>query len=104
MDQEHKKVLGPDYKKGEIYMVVITKNQLGVIYRLFKENKLPDVDSDDIRKMYSYVDRYSYDFDFRRREGPAVMRLLNEILDLAFTGEAKKVNERLKGFKTVEDF
>lgn len=82
----------------------MNKKQLAIIYRMYKEDKLPDVTKEDINKMYSYVDKWNYDFDFKRKEGNFIIDRLKEIVELAFNGEIEKVNERLKGFRTVDDF
>ena len=82
----------------------MNKKQLAIIYRIYKEDKLPDVTKEDINKMYSYVDKWNYDFDFKRKEGNFIIDRLKEIVELAFNGEIEKVNERLKGFRTVDDF
>lgn len=82
----------------------MNKKQLAIIYRMYKEDKLPDVTKEDINKMYSYVDKWNYDYDFKRKEGNFIIDRLKEIVELAFNGEIEKVNERLKGFRTVDDF
>lgn len=80
----------------------MTRKQLGVIYRAFKEGKLEDVDKEDINKMYVYVDKISYDYDFARSEGREVVGYLREAVDAIFSGDYETANSKVKGFKTVE--
>ena len=78
----------------------MSRKQVGVIYRAFKEGKLENVDKEDMSNVYAYVDRMN-DFDFARREGYVDCGHLcspTEIIwsDLAVVEMVKKIAEQLK--------
>lgn len=81
----------------------MSRKQIGVIYRAFKEGKLPDVDQDDMNNVYSYVSKMG-DYDFARKEGMFVINCLKEAVDAIFSGDYETANQKVRNFKTVELF
>ena len=81
----------------------MSRKQVGVIYRAFKEGKLANVDKDDISNVYAYVDRMN-DFDFARREGYELIGYLKEAVDAIFAGDYEIADSKVRDFKTVEVF
>ena len=79
----------------------MSRKQIGVIYRAFKEGKLANVDNEDMSNVYEYVDRMN-DFDFARREGYEVIGYLKEAVDAIFAGDYETADRKVRGFKTVE--
>ena len=81
----------------------MSRKQVGVIYRAFKEGKLENVDKEDMSNVYAYVDRMN-DFDFARREGYEAIAYLKEAVDAILLGDYETVDSKVRGFKTVEVF
>ena len=81
----------------------MSRKQVGVIYRAFKDGKLANVDKEDMSNVYAYVDRMN-DFDFARREGYEVIVYLKEAVDAILLGDYEKADSKVRGFKTVEVF
>lgn len=82
----------------------MSKKQIGVIYRAFKEGKLKDVDQEDMNNIYAYVDKMQYDYDFARKEGTEIIRYLKEAIDAIFASDYEAANKKVRNFKTVELF
>ena len=81
----------------------MSRKQVGVIYRAFKEGKLENVDKEDMSNVYAYVDRMN-DFDFARREGYEVIAYLKEAVDAILLGDYETADSKVRGFKTLEVF
>ena len=81
----------------------MSRKQVGVIYRAFKDGKLANVDKEDMSNVYAYVDRMN-DFDFARREGYEVIGYLKEAVDAILLGDYETADSKVRGFKTVEVF
>lgn len=82
----------------------MSRKQLGVIYRAFKNGQLDGVDKDDISTMYSYVDKINGDYDFARKEGQEVIGYLREAVEAIFNNDFATASSKLRNFKTVQLF
>lgn len=81
----------------------MTKKQLGVIYRAFKEGLLIDVDKEDIHAMYSYVSKMG-DLDFARKEGFETINNLRQAVSDILEKNYKDASNMLYNFKSIELF
>lgn len=81
----------------------MSRKQLGVIYRAYKEGKLEGVDQEDINKMYEYCNKMG-DYDFARKEGNFIINCLREAVDAIFNGDYHEASNKVRNFKNVELF
>lgn len=79
----------------------MSRKQVGVLYRAFKEGKLADVDQQDMNTVYAYVDKMQ-SYDFARKEGMEIINNLKEAVEAVFSGDYETANQKLRNFKTVE--
>lgn len=81
----------------------MTRKMMGVIYRAFKEGKLPRVTKEDIDKAYYCVDHLnSYDFQAFHRESYDSTVGLKAAVDAIFAGDYDKADALVWGFSAVE--
>jgi len=80
----------------------MTRKMMGVIYRAFKEGKLPRVTKEDIDKAYYCVDHLgSYDFQTYHRDSYDCTMGLKAAVDAIFAGDYDKADSLVWGFSTV---
>lgn len=82
----------------------MTRKMIGVIYRAFKEGKLPSVTKESINDLYTYVDKIqNYDFEKRNHADIVVTNTtLKECVEECFNGNYDRVDMLLKGFSISE--
>ena len=80
----------------------MTVKMMGVIYRAFKDGKLPEVTKEDINKAYMFVKKLGTlkEFDLRtyHRDSYEATLGLKEAVDAIFAGDYDKANDVVKGF------
>lgn len=80
----------------------MTRKMMGVIYRAFKEGRLPEVDNEDISTAYDYVNKLD-NYDFAKNHADAIVtNSLKEAVQAIFDGNYELANNKVKGFKTVD--
>lgn len=78
-------------------MIRITRNQLAVIYRAFKEGKLPQVSNADISNMYKLLSP-SHDY-FNSKDYVYCCSAIREAVEDILKGDANHADLLLHGFE-----
>lgn len=80
----------------------MTRKQMGVIYRAFKEGKLEKTTDADISRCYQLVDKLG-DYDFRtyHRDAYEATLGLKRAVDAIFSGDYQTADSIVWGFDTV---
>lgn len=80
----------------------MTRKQMGVIYRAFKENRLPKTSKEDINHMYLLVDKFD-DYDFRTYHHSSwlLVRGLEDAVSYILAGNYEAADDLTWGFDTV---
>ena len=80
-------------------MITMTIKMMGVIYRAFKENKLPNTTDEDINTAYTLLKKNQWEFKNYHHEAWEQVQYLKNAVDAIISGnyeEADVITSRIK--------